>query len=190
MSKQESGKEGSQKQEAPKEAPKMIYNYLGNSGLKVSRMGYGNWVNSNDPEAQNKMTAMVKCAWDHGINFFDTAETYAKGQAERQMGIALAALNVPREQLVVSTKLFWGKKGGVNALGLSQKHIVEGMKHSLENLGMDYVDVVFCHRPDHFTGLHETCRAMNHLIEEGHTFYWGTSEWSAGWIRKAIEICD
>ena len=112
------------------------------------------------------------------------------------MGIALKALGVPREHLVVTTKIYWGPDKGEwvcgqkNRKGLSKKHIFEGMRNSLKRLQLDYVDVVYCHRPDHFTPLLETCRAMNALIEEGYAFYWGTSEWTAAKIAKAMEICD
>ena len=129
---------------------------------------------------------MVKRCFDHGINFFDTAEAYGGGEAERQMGNALLALGVPREHYVLTTKLYWCKIGGENRRGLSRKHVLEGMKNSLKRLQHEYVDVVFCHRQDSDTPLLETCRAMNYLIEEGYAFYWGTSMWHPDTIYKAI----
>lgn len=162
---------------------------LGPSGLKVSVLSYGNWLTSNDKSAEESTIACIKRCWEHGINFFDTAEIYGNGTAEIIMGNALKALNVPREQLVISTKLL---KGGetVNERGLSRKHIIEGLNNSLKRLQLDYVDVVFCHRPDSETPIEETVRAMNYLIENGKAFYWGTSEHSAEEIQQIYAVCD
>src|SRR5688572_18659762 len=106
--------------------PQMEYRFLGNSGLKVSALSFGNWLTSNTPELEKQTEECVKRCWELGINFFDTAEVYGRGQAEITMGNALKALNAPREDLVVSTKLFWGPTGGQNKNGLSRKHIIEG----------------------------------------------------------------
>jgi aryl-alcohol dehydrogenase-like predicted oxidoreductase len=170
------------------EKPKMVYRNLGRTGLKVSVLGYGNWLNSDSQEAYETTRDCIKACKEAGVNFFDTAEVYGAGEAERQMGRAFKELDYRREDLVVTTKLM--KCGtGVNDKMLSRKHIMEGMAHSLERLQMDYVDVVYCHRPDIETPLEETCRAMHDLIESGRAFYWGTSEWSAVRIQSAIGIC-
>ena len=131
---------------------KMEYRYLGNSGLLVSVLSFGNWLNSNKEEDYVLTRDAIKKCYDAGINFFDTAEGYGLGNAEIQMGKAIKELNIPREQIVVTTKLF--KLGdGPNDGFLSKKHLFEGIKNSLKRLQMDYVDVVFCHRPDYDTPL-------------------------------------
>lgn len=169
----------------------MEYRHLGPTGIKVSVISYGNWVNSNSTEAKQLTIDAVRKAWDLGINFFDTAEIYGEGEAERQIGEALRQLNVPRHKYVVSTKLFWEKFGGPpNSTGLSRKHVIEGMRNSLQRLGLDYVDVVFCHRPDYSTPLEETCRAFDWIIRRGLAFYWGTSEWNAEDIAEAHAVCE
>jgi len=170
-----------------KAAPKMIYRYLGNSGLKVSVMSWGNWINTKD---ENDITyETVKIAYEGGINFFDTAEIYGMGEGEISLGNALKKLNAKRSDLVISPKIF--KCGsGVNDSFLSRKHIIEGVNNSLKRLQLEYVDVVFCHRPDSNTPLEETCRSMNWLIEQGKAFYWGTSEWSASQVMEAHLVCE
>lgn len=126
-----------------------------------------------------------------GINFFDTAEVYGHGEAEKQMGVAIKSLNVPREDLVISTKLFWEVKSNIgNRVGLSRKHILEGVNNSLKKLQLDYVDVLFCHRFDKFTPLEETCRAFHDVVTSGKAHYWGTSEWSAAQIFEAFMVCE
>ena len=167
----------------------MEYRYLGNSGLSVSILAFGNGLNSNT-EADYTMTRdVIKKCYDAGVNFYDTAEAYGCGTAESLMGKAFKELNLPREELVISTKIL--KSGsGVNDMFLSRKHIIEGTKNSLKRLQVDYVDVLFCHRPDFDTQLEETCKAMNWVIEAGYAYYWGTSEWPADRISKAIEICE
>lgn len=160
--------------------PDMEYRNLGPTGIKVSVISFGNWVNSNTQEAKQLTIDCVKKAWDLGINFFDTAELYGYGQAEVQFGEALRQLNVPRHHLVISTKLFWGTAEKIpNTVGLSRKHIIEGTRASLKRLGLDYVDVMFCHRPDYDTPMEETCRAFDWAIRKGLILYWGTSEWNA-----------
>ena len=165
---------------------KMIYRYLGNSGLKVSALSWGNWINT---KGEDPTYDIIKLAYENGINFFDTAEIYGFGEGETTLGKALKKLNAPREKLVISTKIF--KCGtDINDNFLSRKHIVEGLRNSLKRLQLDYVDVVFCHRPDSFTPLEETCRAMDWVINQGMAFYWGTSEWSAAQIMEAYMICE
>eukprot|EP00331_Platyophrya_macrostoma_P003757 CAMPEP_0176431866 /NCGR_PEP_ID=MMETSP0127-20121128/15053_1 /TAXON_ID=938130 /ORGANISM="Platyophrya macrostoma, Strain WH" /LENGTH=346 /DNA_ID=CAMNT_0017813927 /DNA_START=45 /DNA_END=1085 /DNA_ORIENTATION=+ len=169
----------------------MEYRSLGASGLKVSVLSYGNWLTSNDSSAEETTKACVKRCFEHGINFFDTAEAYGTpfGTAEIILGNALKELNVGREKLVVSTKLM--KVGNtVNERGLSRKHIIEGTNASLRRLQLDYVDVIYAHRPDPDAPLEETIRAMNWLIENGKAFYWGTSEHSAAEIQEIYAICD
>lgn len=174
---------------------KMQYYNLGNSGLKVSRLSYGNWVNCpGDENAQEKANKLVKVAFDNGINLFDTAEGYGAGEGERQMGAAVKALEVPREDYVLTTKIYWGKQkvnvNDKNVVGCSKKHLIEGLNRSLKELQHDYVDIVFCHRFDHTTPLKEVCEGMKNLIETGKALYWGTSEWPAARIMEAIHICD
>ena len=165
---------------------KMEYRYLGNTGLKVSVLGFGNWVNNFNDEMTKE--CFKKCL-ENGINFFDTAEIYGLGIAETTLGKAFKELNVPREKIVVSTKIY--KNGNdPNDTFQSRKHIIEGVKQSLKRLQLDYVDVVFCHRYDMTTPLEETCRAMNYVIDKGWAFYWGTSEWRADQIERAIKICE
>lgn len=169
--------------------PAMKYRKLGNSGLNVSVMSYGNWLTAHDPKSEEAIISCVKRAHELGVNFFDTAEIYGAGVAETIMGKALKELNVPREEIVVSTKIF--KCGdGVNDQILSRKHIIEGLRNSLKRLQLEYVDVVFCHRPDSQTPMVETCRAMDWVVEEGYAFYWATSEWTSADISKAMEICE
>ncbi|GMH32412.1 hypothetical protein BSKO_00246 [Bryopsis sp. KO-2023] len=165
----------------------MQYRYLGNTGLKVSVLSFGAWVTFGTQIGLQEAKSLMTKYREAGVNFFDNAEIYNKGVAEKIMGDAIKELGWKRPEYVISTKLFWGGST-VNEVGLSRKHIIEGMKASLERLQLDYVDVVFCHRPDPFTPIEETVRAMNHVIEKGQAFYWGTSEWSAQQITEACEI--
>ena len=168
------------------DSSKMTYRYLGKTGLRVSVIGWGNWVNNQNDELTKES---VKICLENGINFFDTAEVYGLGAGEISLGKALKELGVQREKVVISTKIM---RCGTdpNDSFLSRKHIIEGLKNSLKRLELDYVDVVFCHRPDMYTPLEETCRAMNWVIEKGYAFYWGTSQWSASRIMEAYKICD
>lgn len=167
------------------ESSKMLFRYLGNSGLKVSVLSWGNWINTKEDATYE----IIKTAYNNGVNFFDTAEIYGNGEGETTLGLALKKLNAPRESLVISTKIFSCGKG-VNDNFLSRKHIIEGLRNSLKRLQLEYVDVVFCHRPDSNTPIEETCRAMNWVIDKGMAFYWGTSEWSAAQIMEAYNLCD
>jgi len=166
---------------------------LGKTGLKVSRFAYGNWVNCAEG-AQDTANKLVKLAFENGVNFFDTAEGYGSGEGETQMGIALKALGVPREEYVLSTKIFFGKrndsKNTQNLVGTSSKHITEAINRSLKLLDHSYVDVVFCHRYDHTTPMEEVCQTMKTIIEQGKAFYWATSEWPAIRIMEAIHVAD
>jgi voltage-dependent potassium channel beta subunit len=167
----------------------MEYRYLGNTGLRVSILAFGHMLTTETPDAYEFYKAAVKRCYEFGVNYFDTAEVYSAGLAETQLGRVLKELEIPRENLVISTKIF--RSGFLpNQLFLSRKHIIEGLNNSLKRLQLDYVDIVFCHRPDYDTPLEETCKAMSYLIEQGKAFYWGTSEWPADRISKAIELCE
>ena len=165
----------------------MQYRHLGRSGLKVSALSYGSWVTFGDQIDTDRAAECMQIAYDHGVNFFDNAEAYAGGQSEVMMGEIIQDKGWDRSDLVVSTKIFWGGDGP-NDTGLSRKHVIEGTEAALERLQMDYVDLVYCHRPDLETPIEETVRAMSYLVENGYAFYWGTSEWSAEQIRHAVEF--
>ncbi len=165
----------------------MEYRSMGRSGLKISALSYGAWVTFGDQINEDVAAACMKAAYDAGVNFFDNAEAYASGRAEIMMGNIIKKIGWRRSELVISTKIFWGGRG-VNERGLSRKHILEGTDSSLRRLQMDYVDLIFCHRPEAETPLEETVWAMNHVLQQGKALYWGTSEWSAREIAEAIHI--
>ncbi len=165
----------------------MEYRFLGQSGLKVSALSFGAWVTFNDQLDTDAAYQCMKIAYDAGVNFFDNAEVYADGQAEIIMGEVLGKAGWKRSDLVLSTKIFWGGDGP-NDRGLSRKHIIEGCDAALTRLGTDYVDLIYCHRPDPDTPIAETVWAMNHLLNQGKALYWGTSEWSADQIRRAYDF--
>ncbi|ORY02414.1 voltage-dependent potassium channel, beta subunit [Basidiobolus meristosporus CBS 931.73] len=162
----------------------MEYRYLGNSGLKVSVIGLGGWITYGGQVSQDLCYKCMRTAFDLGINYFDTAEVYANGQSEIDMGATIKRCGWKRSDLVISTKIFWGGSGP-NDRGLSRKHIVEGLNASLQRLQLEYVDIVFAHRPDPDTPMEEIVRAFNHVIDQGKAFYWGTSEWSAQQVTEA-----
>ena len=165
----------------------MEYRYLGKSGLLVSALSLGAWVTYGGQVGEDIAYDCMTKAWEEGVNFFDNAEVYANGNAEIVMGQVIKKTGWKRSDLVISTKIFWGGSGP-NDKGLSRKHIVEGIDASLNRLQMDYVDLVFCHRPDIHTPIEETVRAMNHILMQGKALYWGTSEWSAQQIMEAYSI--
>ncbi len=165
----------------------MKYRYLGNSGLKVSELSFGTWVTFGSQVDVDKAVSLMKVAYEAGVNFFDNAEVYSNGQAEEIMGKAIKKAGWKQKDLVLSTKIFWGGDGP-NERGLSRKHIIEGMDGSLKRMGLEYVDLVFAHRPDIHTPIEETVRAFDHLINQGKAFYWGTSEWSAQQIMEAYGV--
>lgn len=165
----------------------MEYRYLGNSGLQVSALSFGSWLTFGKQIADGMSQRCMHAAFDAGINFFDNAEVYAAGESESVMGRILQTTDWTRDSYVVATKIFWGGEGP-NQRGLSRKHIVEGTNASLKRLQLDYVDLLFCHRPDFHTPVEETVRAMNHVIDQGKAMYWGTSEWPADRIVAAHEI--
>ncbi|MDP3234729.1 MAG: aldo/keto reductase [Myxococcales bacterium] len=165
----------------------MNYRRLGRAGLKVSELSLGSWVTFGGQVGDGPTEACMKAAYDAGVNFFDGAEVYAKGQAELAMGRVLKKMGWRREGLVLSTKLFWGGDGP-NDTGLSHKHIIEGFHASLKRWQVDTLDLCFCHRPDPNTPIEETVRAMDVLIRQGKLFYWGTSEWSAAELSTAFKV--
>jgi voltage-dependent potassium channel beta subunit len=165
----------------------MEYRSLGRSGLKISALSFGAWVTFSDQIGEDVATACMKAAYAAGVNFFDNAEAYARGRAEIMMGDILKKTGWRRSDLVISTKIFWGGRG-VNDSGLSRKHVIEGTDAALLRLQMEYVDLIYCHRPDVETPIEETVWAMNQVIRQGKAFYWGTSEWSARQIEEACRI--
>ena len=162
----------------------MHYRRLGHSGLKVSEISLGAWVTFGSQVDQQGATDMIRAAYEQGVNFFDNADMYGAGQAELLMGRAIKEL--PREALVISSKVFWPTMPGPNGRGLSRKHIHESINASLKRLDTDYVDLYFCHRYDPDTPVEEVVRTMNDLIHQGKILYWGTSEWEASQIAVAI----
>ncbi len=167
----------------------MEYRHLGSSGLRLSELSLGSWVTFGNQIDDDLAYECALAAYDGGVNFFDTAEEYAHGNAESVLGRIIRRAGWKRSELVLSTKIFWGGSGP-NDVGLSRKHIVEGLRASLARLQMNYVDLVYCHRSDPHTPIEETVRAMNYVIEEGMAFYWGTSEWSAQEIMQAFGIAQ
>ncbi|MDX2378423.1 MAG: aldo/keto reductase [Acidimicrobiia bacterium] len=170
----------------------MEYRRLGNTGLRTSVLSFGSWVTF---DAQLDTQLAVECmaaAGDAGCNFFDNAEAYAGGRSETIMGEALAELGWERWSYVLTTKIFWGIHGDVpNMSGtLNRKYLLQAIEGSLERLGHEYVDVLYCHRSDPDTPLEETVWAMSDIVSSGQANYWGTSEWTADEIRAAIEIAS
>ncbi len=165
----------------------MEYRYLGKSGLQVSALSLGAWVTMGGQVDESTSYECMKIAYDAGVNFFDNAESYSHGNAEVVMGNVIKKAGWKRSDLVISTKLFWGGRNP-NQTGLSRKHIIEGANASLSRLQLDYIDLIFCHRPDIYTPIEETVRAMNYLLDQGKAFYWGTSEWTAAQIMQAYSI--
>ena len=163
----------------------MQYRRLGKSGLKVSEFSFGAWVTFAKQVGEDDAASLMGYAYDQGVNFFDNAEGYERGNAEIVMGEALKALNWPRESYAVSSKVFWGTGKGTLDRGLSVKHITDAAHGALKRFGLDYLDLFFCHRPDLETPIEETVRAMHNLIVQGKILYWGTSEWTAQQLTEA-----
>lgn len=167
----------------------MPYRKLGKSGLTLSSVGLGGWTTFGGSVHEMSLIKQIhRTAYEAGINFFDIADIYAKGESERVMGEALKEL--PRHELVISSKVFWPMSDDVNDKGLSRKHIFESIDGSLKRIGTDYLDLYFCHRFDPETPLEETIRAMDDLIHQGKILYWGTSEWTSEQLLEANEICQ
>jgi voltage-dependent potassium channel beta subunit len=173
---------------------KMEYRRLGQSGLKVSVLSFGSWVTFANKDQIAQAAEAAEClsaAKDAGVNFFDNAEGYASGASESVMGEAFRQLGWKRHEYVVSTKLFWGLHDVPNMKNtLNRKYLSQAIDGSLERFGLDFVDLVFCHRPDANTPIEETVWAMSDMISQGKALYWGTSEWSADEIRAAWNIAD
>ena len=169
----------------------MNYRRLGRSGLKVSELSFGSWVTYGNQLDTGAARECMAAAWDAGVNFFDNAEVYAAGKSEEIMGEALRKLGWPRLKYVVSTKFFWGITDGPNEKNtLNRKYLLDAIDGSLKRLKLDYVDLVYCHRPDPATPIEETVWAMHDMVERGKALYWGTSEWSAAEIVAAWQVAE
>jgi len=169
----------------------MEYRHLGRTGLRVSELSLGSWVTFGDQiDVKNGMDCM-SAAYEAGVNFFDNAEVYKGGKSEEIMGAALKELGWRRGSYLVSTKFFWGLNKTVNESDtLNRKYLIEGINGSLQRLQLDYVDLIYCHRPDPETPIEETVWAMHNIIEWGKALYWGTSEWAASEIVAALELAE
>ncbi len=169
----------------------MEYRRLGRAGIKVSLLSLGSWVTFGKQVDEADALALLKKAYDSGVNFFDNAETYEKGVSETLMGSALKKLGFRRGSYLVSSKFYWGLHGGVNEeYTLNRKYLLEAVDKSLQRFQLDYLDLIYCHRGDKNTPIEETVWAMHNIIERGRALYWGTSEWSADDIRAAYEIAE
>lgn len=172
----------------------MQYRRLGRSGLQVSELSLGSWVTYHNQVDVAGARELMAAAFDAGVNFFDNAEVYASGQSEVVMGAALKALDWPRLDYIVSTKFFWGlHKAGSTANKkdtLNRKYLNQAIDGSLKRMGLDHIDLVYCHRPDPHTPIEETVWSMSQMISSGKALYWGTSEWSAQEIQAALDIAD
>lgn len=169
----------------------MKYRHLGKTGIRVSELSFGSWVTFHNQADVKLAQNMMAAAYDEGVNFFDNAEVYAGGKSEQVMSDALKKLKWRRGSYLVSTKIYWGLHDGINEKNtLNRKRLIEGINGSLERLQLDYVDLIYCHRPDTTTPIEETVWAMHNIIEWGKAMYWGTSEWSAAEITQAIEIAE
>lgn len=168
----------------------MEYRQLGKSGLKVSALSFGSWVTFANQADVDQAAALMKAAYDAGVNFFDNAEVYAYGQSEIIMGQALQKLGWRRDSYTVSSKVRWGSVPDAKPTqqGLSRKHVFEACRQAMERLQVDYLDLYFCHRPDPEVPMEELVRTMTELIQQGKVFYWGTSEWSAQQIMEAYSV--
>ncbi|MGA9191978.1 MAG: aldo/keto reductase [Anaerolineales bacterium] len=164
----------------------MNYRRMGRTGLKISEIALGAWVTFGDQIEEETASDLIHLAYEQGVNYFDNADIYAKGRAEQVMGKAIKDL--PRESLVISSKVFWKTMDGPNGRGLSRKHITESINASLKRLGTEYLDLYFCHRYDPDTPMEEIVRVMDDLVHQGKILYWGTSEWRAAQIANAHKI--
>ena len=169
----------------------MNYRRLGSAGLKVSELSFGSWVSFKNQLGEDTALDCLRAAYDAGVNFFDNAEGYAAGESEVIMGAALKRLGWRRSSYVVSTKFYWGLNPGPNEQNtLNRKYLLQAIEGSLRRFGLDYLDLVFCHRPDPETPIEETVRAMHDIITQGKALYWGTSEWGAEQIMQAWQIAE
>ena len=165
----------------------MEYRRLGSSGLALSALSLGSWLTFGGGIPRGEARDLVAAAWDHGINFFDSAENYGHGEAERMMGDVIADLRLPRDGYAVSSKVMCGAAPEPRPMqrGLSRKHVHDACHAALRRLRVDYLDLFFCHRPDPDTPVAETVAAMDALVRQGKVLYWGTSEWPASLVREA-----
>ena len=169
----------------------MNYRHLGRSGLKVSELSFGSWVTFGNQVGEDQACECMAAAYGVGVNFFDNAEVYASGQSETVMGNVLKKLAWRRGSYLVSSKFFWGLHDGPNEKNtLNRKRLLEAMDGSLKRLQLEYVDLVFCHRPDPQTPIEETVRAMHDIVTQGKALYWGVSEWRADEIAQAWHIAE
>jgi voltage-dependent potassium channel beta subunit len=169
----------------------MTYRRLGASGLKLSALSLGSWVTYGNQMGTDAARECMAAAYDAGVNFFDNGESYARGGAETIMGEVLRKSGWRRASYIISTKFYWGLNDGPNEKNtLNRKYLRQAIDGSLQRFGLDYVDLVFCHRPDPGTPIEETVSAMHDMIAAGKALYWGTSEWSAGEIMAAWQIAD
>lgn len=169
----------------------MEYRHLGRAGIQVSGLSYGTWVTFSNQLDVRRAVDCLAAAYELGVNFFDCAEVYAGGKAEEVLGAAIKKLGWRRGSYIVSTKFYWGLQDGVNERNtLNRKRLLEGIRGSLQRLDMEYVDLIFCHRPDPTTTIEEIVWAMHDIINRGQALYWGTSEWPASDIVAAIEIAE
>lgn len=172
----------------------MQYRRVGGTGLQVSVLSFGSWVtfaNADQIETTAQAAECLAVAKEAGVNFFDNAEGYAAGESERVMGAAFRQLGWPRHEYVVSTKLYWGLHNVPNMKNtLNRKYLTQAIEGSLERFGLEFVDLVYCHRPDPATPIEETVWAMSEMVSRGQALYWGTSEWSADEIRAAWDIAE
>jgi voltage-dependent potassium channel beta subunit len=172
----------------------MLYRRLGQAGLQVSVLSLGSWVTYHNQVDSGAAREMLAAAMDAGVNFFDNAEAYARGQSEVVMGEAIRALKWPRLNYIVSTKFFWGLDREGHAINrrdtLNRKYLMQAIDGSLARMQLDHIDLIYCHRPDPHTPIEETVRAMSDIITQGKALYWGTSEWSAEQIRSAWQIAE
>ncbi|MBS1585151.1 MAG: aldo/keto reductase [Bacteroidetes bacterium] len=166
----------------------MEYRRMGRTGLQLSVLSYGSWVTFAKQIDDSVSDRLMSIAYEHGINFFDNAEVYSRGESELMMGRVLKKKNWERSSYVVSSKVFWGwhgEKSWPTQKGLSRKHIMEACHEALERFQLEYLDLFFCHRPDRDVPIEEVVRTMNTLIQQGKIFYWGTSEWTGAEIMEA-----
>lgn len=169
----------------------MEYRHLGRTGIRVSELSLGSWITFKNQVDVDSAAAIMAAAYELGVNFFDNAEAYAKGKSEEVMGAALKKLGWRRGSYLVTTKIYWGLNDNVNEKNtLNRKRLIEGIHGSLERLQLDFVDVLYCHRPDKTTPIEETVWAMHNIIERDRAMYWGTSMWPAAEIVEAIAIAE
>lgn len=167
----------------------MEYRQLGQAGLKVSQLSFGSWITFGKQMDLNPVKECLKYSFDNGINFFDNAEVYAGGVSEELMGEAFRQLGIPRHHYILTTKFFWGIENVINFRNtLNRKYLMHAIQSSLKRWKMDFIDIVYCHRPDPETPLEETVMAMHDMIQRGYALYWGTSEWTATQIEKAFDF--